>query len=172
MGSSFVSKGAFIASILLGLSGPASAQDAAAPAAATPPPAPWGARCSSDARTTAPDCVIEQRVVLSNTGQLLTAVTVRMPPDSMTPAMMIQTPFGLYLPAGLKLAVDDKDLGTLPLQTCDAGGCYAGEVVSAELLAALKAGTTLKVTFQDAAQRDIAVPVSLNGFSAAYDKIQ
>jgi invasion protein IalB len=146
-------------------------QEAAAEPA-PPPPAPWGARCASTARTTAPDCVIEQRVVLSNSGQLLAAVTVRLPPDSTTPVMMIQTPFGLHLPAGLKLAIDDKPIETLPLQTCDGGGCYAGNVVSPELLAALKQGTTLSITFQDAAQRDIAVPVSLNGFTAAYEKIQ
>jgi invasion protein IalB len=116
--------------------------------------------------------VIEQRVVLSNSGQLLAAVTIRLPPDSSTPVMMIQTPFGLNLPAGLKLAIDEKPFETLPLQTCDGGGCYAGNVVSPELLGALKQGTTLSITFQDSAQRDIAVPVSLNGFTAAYEKIQ
>jgi invasion protein IalB len=147
-------------------------QEAAAEPAAPPPPAPWGARCASAARTTAPDCVIEQRVVLSNSGQLLAAVTIRLPPDSSTPVMMIQTPFGLNLPAGLKLAIDEKPFDTLPLQTCDGGGCYAGNVVSPELLSALKQGTTLSITFQDQAQRDIAVPVSLNGFTAAYEKIQ
>lgn len=115
---------------------------------------------------------MEQRVVMSNSGQLLAAVTVRMPADSQTPVLMIRTPFGLHLPAGLKLAVDDQPVVTLPLQTCDASGCYAGDVITPELLAALKQGTTLSVTFQDTAQRDIAVPVSLNGFSAAYDRIQ
>lgn len=159
--------------VLLLLSGawPAIGQEAAA-APEAPPPAPWGARCASEARSSAPDCVIEQRVVISSTGQLLAAVTVRIPPDSAAPAMMIQTPFGLHLPAGLKVAIDGTPLTTLPLQTCDGGGCYAGQVISPELLAALKRGVTLSVTFQDAGQRDIAVPVSLNGFTVAYEKIQ
>lgn len=152
--------------------GSAASQETVADAASPPAPAPWGARCASDGRTTTPDCVIEQRVVLSNNGQLLAAVTVRLPPDSPTPVMMIQTPFGLNLLAGLKLAIDDTPVETLQLQTCDGGGCYAGKVVSPELLGALKQGTTLSITFQDAAQRDIAVPVSLNGFTAAYEKIQ
>ncbi len=155
----------------MGGAGGVTGQEAAADPA-TPPPAPWGARCASDGRTTTPDCVIEQRVVLSNNGQLLAAVTIRLPPDSPTPVMMIQTPFGLNLPAGLKLAIDDTPVETLPLQTCDGGGCYAGKVVSPELLGALKQGTTLSITFQDSAQRDIVVPVSLNGFTAAYEKIQ
>lgn len=160
--------GAVLLSMLSG--SPATAQEAAAPQA--PPPAPWGARCASDARSSAPDCVVEQRVVISNTGQLLAAVTVRIPPGETTPVMMIQTPFGLHLPAGLKVAIDGTQFGTLPLQTCDGTGCYAGQTVSPELLAALKNGVTLSITVQDAAQRDITVPVSLNGFTVAYEKIQ
>jgi invasion protein IalB len=149
---------------------PAAAQEAAAPEA--PPPAPWGARCASDARSSTPDCVVEQRVIVSNTGQLLAAVSVRMPPGGSTPAMMIQTPFGLYLPAGVKVDIDGTGFGNLPLQTCDGTGCYAGQAVSPELLTALKNGVTLSITVQDAAQRDITVPVALNGFTAAYEKIQ
>lgn len=163
---------ASVITFLVGQGG-ALAQEAAAPASPTaPPPAPWGARCASESRTASQDCVVEQRVVMSNTGQLLAAITVRVPPDTGTPVMMIQTPFGLYLPAGLKLAIDDVPMATLPLQTCDSGGCYAAQVVAPELLAALKRGNNLSVTFQDSAQRDIPVPVSLNGFTAAFERIQ
>ena len=174
MGSRIINARGIGAAALLcmGLGSPAVAQDASGQPEAAPPPAPWGARCASDSRSTVPDCVIEQRVVLSNNGQLLVAVTVRLPADSTTPVVMIQTPFGLHLPAGLKLAIDDIPVKTLPLQTCDASGCYAGDVLPPDFLAALKRGTTLSVTFQDNAQRDIAVPVSLNGFTAAYEKIQ
>lgn len=137
-----------------------------------PPPAPWGARCASESRGAVPDCVVEQRVVMSNTGQLLVAVSIRIPPDTKEPVMLIQTPFGLHLPAGLKLAIDDAAIATLPLQTCDSNGCYAAQVVSADLLGSLRRGNNLTVTFQDTAKRDIAVPVSLNGFTVAYQKIQ
>lgn len=141
-------------------------------APAAPPPAPWGTQCSGEDRTKALDCRLDQRVVLSTTGQLLTAVTVRLSPDGTEPVMMIQTPFGLFLPAGLRLAVDGAEVTTLPLQTCDAGGCYAGSTVSAELLAAMQRGATLTVTFQDVQKNDIAVPVSLLGFSEAYSRIR
>lgn len=159
--------------VLLALFGgfPAIGQEAAATPEA-PPPAPWGARCASETRSSTPDCVVEQRVVMSSTGQLLAAVTVRIPPGETKPAMMIQTPFGLHLPAGVKVAIDGTGFGNLPLQTCDGTGCYTGQAVSPELLAALKNGVTLSITIQDAAQRDITIPVSLNGFTVAYEKIQ
>ena len=140
--------------------------------AAAPAPAPWAARCLSEGRGSALDCVMEQRVVMSNTGQLLAAITIRMPAGSTSPVMMIQTPYGLYLPAGLKLAVGEQSFDALPLQTCDNQGCYAGEQVSEAMLTAMKGGESLQITFQDQGRRDINVPVSLLGFTAAIEKIQ
>ncbi len=111
-------------------------------------------------------------MVIANSGQLLAAVTIRVPPETGAPVMMIQTPFGLHLPAGLKLAIDTTPVATLPLQTCDGAGCYAAQVVSPDVIDALKRGSSLSVTFQDTTQRDIPVPVSLKGFTAAYEAIQ
>lgn len=147
-------------------------QESAATAQAgdAPGPAPWGAFCSSDGRREALDCQIEQRVVVSNSGQLLAAVAVRLPRDGSAPLLVVQTPFGLFLPAGLKLAVDDTELTSLPLRTCDASGCYADTPATDDLVAAMKRGNTLSVTFEDVRQNKIAIPVSLNGFSAALDK--
>lgn len=167
--------GALSVALLTGmLSWGATAQETAPPPAeaAAPAPAPWAARCLSEGRGSALDCVMEQRVVMSNTGQLLVAVTIRMPAGSTSPVMMIQTPYGLYLPAGLKLAVGDQSFDALPLQTCDNQGCYAGEQVSEAMLTAMKGGESLQITFQDQGRRDINVPVSLLGFTAAFEKIQ
>jgi invasion protein IalB len=135
-------------------------------------PAPWAARCTGEGRAGPLDCVMEQRVVITNTSQLLAGITIRQPPGGAAPVMMIQVPYGLYLPAGLKLVADGRPFDTLPLQTCNDQGCFAGSTVSAELLAALKAGTTLEVTMQDQSQRDVTVPVSLSGFSDAFTRIQ
>lgn len=158
--------------VLFGISG-AFGQDAVEPAnPAAAQPAPWGARCTSAGREAKADCQMEQRVVISNTGQLLAAITIRVPIDSEAPVMMIQTPLGLHLPAGVKLDIDSAPVDTLPLQTCDGAGCYAALVVSPALVESLKRGTTLNVTFQDSTQRNIPVPVSLNGFTAAYENIQ
>lgn len=155
---------------LLGTVGPSVAQDAAPPAA-TPGPAPWDAFCTGQGRREALECEIRQRVVVAGTGQLLTGVTIKVPSDAAAQsAMMVQTPFGLFLPAGLTFAIDGAEVLSLPLQTCDGSGCYAGSPVSADLLAALQRGETLTVTFQDVQQNSIAVPVSLLGFSAALEK--
>lgn len=158
--------------MVLGAPWTAFGQEAGAPAApaAAPGPAPWEASCNGGGRREALNCRIEQRVVMSNTGQLLTAVSVQLPADASQPTMLIQTPLGLSLPAGLKLSIDENEVLSLPLRTCEASGCYADTPVSDDLVAAMQRGQTLTVTFEDVRQNQIGVPVSLFGFTAALEK--
>jgi invasion protein IalB len=147
---------------LMAMSAGVSAQESTAPE-----PAAWGTSCASAGRAAELQCSIEQRVVLSNNGALLTLINIRPVPGQAEPVMLVQLPVGLYLPAQLKFGVDGKALDTQPFQTCDGQGCYVGAPVKAELLAAMKAGNALELTFQDQSRTDITVPVALNGFSAA-----
>jgi invasion protein IalB len=86
--------------------------------------------------------------------------------------MMIQVPVGLYLPAGLNLQVDEGKPQPVPLQTCDLKGCYAGMQISPELLATLKAGKRLSMTFENLAKNNVTVPLVLDNFAEAFQKIQ
>jgi len=76
------------------------------PQAAASQPPPWGSRCVALARESALDCLVEQKLIVANTGQLVGAVTIRIPGDTKQPVLMIQTPIGLYLPAGVTVDVD------------------------------------------------------------------
>lgn len=142
-----------------------SAQDAAAPA-----PAPWGTICTSESRTSDLQCLLEQRVVASDSGALLAAVSVRPTPGQADPVLVVQLPVGLYLPAGLIVAVDGTSIESLPFQTCDAQGCYVGAPAKPELINAMKAGQTLELVIQDQSQREIKIPVALAGFTGALEK--
>jgi invasion protein IalB len=140
--------------------------------AANPPPPGWIARCSSASRQAPLECAIEQNAVLTKTGQLLVLINIRVPADTRAPVALVQLPLGLNLPAGAKLQVDEGKPVDLPVQTCENRGCYASTPVSAELLAALKSGKQLKISFQNMAKETIAIPMSLTDFAAAYDKIK
>jgi invasion protein IalB len=146
------------------------------PSGTTPgtPPAPpgWAARCTSASRDAPLECSIEQNAILTKTGQLLVLVVIRVPGDTRAPLAFVQLPLGINLPAGAKFQVDDGKATDLPIQTCENRGCYASASVTPELLAALKSGKQLKVSFQDLAKETIAVPMPLNDFAAAYDKIK
>jgi invasion protein IalB len=135
-------------------------------------PPEWVSRCASEARGGALECAIEQTVFLSKTGQLVAAVTIRVPADTRQPSLAIQVPVGLYLPAGVSLQIDEGKPLALVLQTCDLKGCYAATPVSPEMLAALKSGKTLIITFQNLNKEGIRVPLQLTNFAEAYQRIQ
>ena len=150
----------------------ATPQPEAAPANASPPAAGWAARCSSASRDAPLECAIEQTAVLSKTGQLIVLVNIRVPSDTHTPVALVQLPLGLNLPAGAKLQVDEGKVIDLQIQTCENRGCYASSPIAPELLTALKSGKQLKVLFQNLAKENIAIPLPLGDFAAAYDKIK
>jgi invasion protein IalB len=109
--------------------------------------------------------------VVQETGQLVIVASIRVPHAPRTPAMLVQLPLGLFLPAGIQLGVDDQATRNLPVQRCDANGCYAGLSVDGALLAALKAGKALRLTMRNMAQEPVTFEVPLAGFTAAFERI-
>ncbi len=152
------------------------AQPAAPQADAVPANAPaapgWVARCTSVSRDAPLECAIEQSAVLSKTGQLIVLINIRVPADTHTPVAVIQLPLGLNLPVGAKLQVDDGKTSDLQILTCEQRGCYTNATISPELLAAMKSGKQLKISFQNMGKETISIPMPLADFAAAYDKIK
>jgi len=162
---------------------PKAAQTTATPPAASPPaaePAPasaqaqpgWAVRCNSASRDAPLECAMEQTAVLTKTGQLIVLVNIRIPSDTRTPVALVQLPLGLNLPGGAKMQVDEGKATDLQIQTCENRGCYAGTPIAPELLAALKSGKQLKVSFQNLAKETINIPMPLTDFATAYEKIK
>ncbi len=165
--------------------GHAQAPKAKAPPAATPAPAAtphadaappanpgWVARCASASRDAPLECAMEQTAVLSKTGQLGILVNIRVPGDTRAPVALIQLPLGLNLPAGAKLQVDDGKTVDVAVQTCEARGCYINTPIGADILASLKSGKQLKVSFQNLSMETITIPIPLADFATAYEKIK
>jgi invasion protein IalB len=166
---------AFAASVALFGAVRAAAQEPAAAspdAGAEPGSVGWATRCVSKTRAEPLECVAEQSVVKADTRQLIAMFSVRIPSDTRSPVTMIQLPLGLYLPAALEVLVDDGAAVTLPLQTCDANGCYAGAPLSPELLDRLRRGRTLRLRFENLARAKMDVALSLEGFSQAFDAVK
>lgn len=135
-------------------------------------PSRWTSRCASDGRTTVLDCAVEQSAVVTQTGQLLASVTVRVPADTRRPVLLVQLPVGLFLPAGITIQVDDGKTQQIPLQTCDLKGCYAGTPLADDTLAAMKSGKRFAISFQNMAKENIVIPFGLANFAEAYQHIQ
>jgi invasion protein IalB len=150
---------------------PAPTAAAAEGANASAPPG-WVARCSSASRGAPLECAIEQSAVLTKTGQLIVLINIRVSAETRTPIALVQLPLGLNLPASAKIQIDDGKTSDLQIQTCEARGCYANLQISPDVLAALKSGKQLKVSFQNMAKETISIPMPLADFGAAYEKIK
>jgi invasion protein IalB len=148
---------------------PAEAAPAAAPA--SPPPV-WAVRCTSVSREAPLECAMEQTAVLTKTGQLIVLVNIRVPSDTRVPVAMVQLPLGLNLPGGAKLQIDDGKTADLQIQTCENRGCYAGTPITPDVLAALKTGKELRLSFQNLGKETITIPMPLTDFATAYEKIK
>jgi invasion protein IalB len=156
---------------------PGQPDPSAAPAPATTEPEPaqdpgWAVNCKSEAQETGLDCSLSQTVVLKQSGQVLTKVTFRVPGSANKPEVIIQLPLRLYLPAGATFQVDEGTPQRLTFRACDRSGCYAQSEISSEVLAKLRGGKQLTVSFKNLAEKDISVPLSLNGFGDAYAKVE
>jgi invasion protein IalB len=151
---------------------PTPAPQAEAAPANTPAPPGWVARCSSVSRDAPLECAVEQTAVLTKTGQLIVLLNIRVASDTRAPIAVVQLPLGLNLPAGARLQVDDGKAADLQIQTCEQRGCYANTPIAADMLAAMKSGKQLKVSFQNLGKETITIPMPLADFAAAYDKIK
>jgi invasion protein IalB len=151
---------------------PSPAPSPSADAAGAPPQPGWIARCGSTSRDAPLECAIEETAVLTKTGQLIVLVNIRVTSDTRSPVALVQLPLGLNLPAGARLQVDEGKPADLQIQTCENRGCYANLPVAPDLLAALRSGKQLKISFQNLAKETITIPMPLTDFAAAYDKIK
>jgi invasion protein IalB len=151
---------------------PAAAEPAApAPAAAAPPPG-WAVRCASASREAPLECAMEQTAVLSKTGQTVVSVNIRVPNDTHAPEILVQLPLGFSLPGGARFQVDDGKATEMELRTCENRGCFASSPIAPDVLAALRAGKQMKVSFQTLNKETISIPLPLTDFATAYDKIK
>jgi invasion protein IalB len=151
---------------------PAAAEQPAAAAAAAAPPPGWAVRCASASRDAPLECAMEQTAVLSKTGQTVVSVNIRVPSDTHAPEILVQLPLGFSLPGGARFQVDDGKATEMELRTCENRGCYASAPIAPDVIAALKAGKQMKVSFQTLNKEAINIPLPLTDFASAYDKIK
>ena len=134
-----------------------------------PPPAAWRVECAGDGKTL--ECrALQSLVNREDNKQLVALISVRTPPDTKTPVMMLQLPLGLNVAEPVQLKIDNGPVDKQPIQTCTNNGCFVGLPLNDKMVAALRGGTLLKVTMQDSNKRSINLDVPLLGFGLALDK--
>ncbi|NKC34070.1 hypothetical protein HEQ75_24645 [Roseomonas sp. BU-1] len=128
----------------------------------------WRMACAEPREAAPRDCQVATRILARADGPPLAGVVLTRQRESRSLTLLFQIPHGAFLPAGLGWQVDEAAAQRLPFQASDAAGLYVAVAVTDAVLATLRAGTTLKLSFVVAARREaLALPIPLAGFDAA-----
>lgn len=129
------------------------------------PRAPWLVTCSNQMDAAVLQCDTAQSIIAGPQNQRLATVSVLRSAGEDEATGLFTLPIGLNLPAGLTLTVDETELMNIPLQSCDAQGCYAMNALEPGQITAMKDGNELILTVQSQAQEDIRISFELRGFA-------
>ena len=82
------------------------------------------------------------------------------------------TPLGLSLPQGVRLVIDAAEVVQAPYMNCQTSGCVAQAVLSDPAIAAMTASGAASVTLALMDGQQAAITLSLQGFAAAWTRLQ
>jgi invasion protein IalB len=86
--------------------------------------------------------------------------------------MVLSAPLGGYLIPGMAMKVDGRPLARLLFETCEAGGCHGGFVLTPGFRRALERGKALQVRLWTTKTQPADVVVSLKGLGPALAALQ
>lgn len=129
----------------------------------------WTVRCT---KTTPQRCEMVQSVKERESNRDILMIIIGYRENERQPRALILMPLGVLLPPGLGIQVDKAEPRGLPFRHCEPGGCLAPWNMSDSDVASLKGGTQLTVIATDQAGKQVGLPVSLKGFTAAYAKLK
>jgi invasion protein IalB len=135
------------------------------------PPAAWRVECTGDGKTL--ECRAIQQIVQRDARQQLiplATIAVRFDPQAKAGVMSILLPLGLNLTEPVLVKVDNGPPERQSIQTCNNSGCLVTLTAPDKLLTAMRTGTDLKITVQDANKKPAEISLPLLGFGLAYDK--
>lgn len=133
----------------------------------------WNTSCVAVGRDAPLTCTMEQQIIVLETGQRLARLSIsKTQGNEGFGSLLLQVPLGLSIVDGLTMQIDDVAPMAIPIQTCDAAGCYAGYLIEDKLISAMRNGSKLVLSFFDLQKQKIAPEFTLAGFTSAYAKVE
>lgn len=85
--------------------------------------------------------------------------------------MVLQLQANAFMTPGVNFVYDDKQPAlSLAFSRCFPNACFASGPLAEDIARGLRSQTgAARIEFKDGSERDVAVPVSLNGFATAFD---
>jgi len=131
----------------------------------------WTVRCEEVDSDGQPDCIMYQNLVMRTGGQPVLQISVGFAPPDNQPTVVLNLPLGIYLPPGIGIRIDDTPPARFPVERCDPDGCQAVMKLRDTTVAQLRGGRKLEIEFHDGERQPLEMPLSLDGFGAAFDAV-
>lgn len=161
-----ICKSALLAGLALTINGTANAQQQQA-REATVKASGWYKICS---KTDVGNVCNVQFQVQTEQNQLITGLNlIEIDGENKRRVFRIIVPSGRSLPPGIQLSVDGKQSAAIPYVFCRPRVCSAEVVLNDGLVKVFKAGGGLDVATIDFQGNQQSIPITLKGFTAAYD---
>jgi invasion protein IalB len=119
------------------------------------------------------NCDMEQLAQVQGQANPISRVAIPLPPKGEPPKLFVQLPINVSFMAPLKIMTNDKDAGiTAPFRRCVPAGCFVEIELKDDLQKKFRGSAEAgKITFKDAADRDVAIPLSFKGFAQAFEAL-
>lgn len=118
-------------------------------------------------------CDMDQITKVQGQPNPLSRVAISRPVKDQPIKLVIQLPVNISLSAPVRLHTGEKDPGTAtPFQRCLPAGCFAELELRDDVVKRLRTATERgRITFKDAGERDVVIPLSFKGFGNAFDAL-
>lgn len=116
-------------------------------------------------------CEMYQQIDHQQSNQRLLLVSVRFEPEQVEPVMVIVAPFGLRLADGVELRDGETVVARYSFETCLSAGCLVIAPLELSVIDLLRRGEGLSVQMTARNGDGLGVPLSLQGFARAMDRL-
>ena len=118
-------------------------------------------------------CDMDQITKVQGQPNPLSRVAVAHPVKDQPIKLVIQLPVNISLSVPVRIHTGEKDPGTAtPFQRCMPAGCFAELDLRDDVVKRLRSVTERgRITFKDAGEREVVIPLSFKGFGNALDAL-
>lgn len=137
-------------------------------ASASPNTNSWFKICETDPRSKAKLCALNFNLT-DDKGGARAQVRVLEQVGASQKGFNIALPPGLLIQPGMRIQIDGAKTGTAKFQICSPQACFAEARFDKGFISNLKRGNEMKIIGINQAGKQVEFPVTLSGFTAAYD---
>jgi invasion protein IalB len=134
----------------------------------------WVVQCvENTSPPSEPVCDMAQVTQLQGKNLPFSRVAVTRPEKGQPIKLIVQVPVNASFSTQVHIQTGEQDPGVVaPFANCNPNGCFAEFDLKEDILKKLREATGAgKLSFADAGGHDVTVPISFNGFAAAFDAL-